>query len=69
MQALGELDELHRAGKITDAQYDLHKAKLMREAGRLSRPLGIKLLIWAAWIVGVVIVLQILTAILTGGGA
>jgi hypothetical protein len=67
MQALGELDELHRAGKISDAQYELHKAKLMREADRQSRPLGIKLLIWAAWIVGVLIVLRILTAIVAGG--
>lgn len=33
-EALDELEALHRAGKISDARYELHKTKLMNEATR-----------------------------------
>jgi ferric-dicitrate binding protein FerR (iron transport regulator) len=60
--ALEELEELHRAGKISDARYELHKANLLSEATRPRRPWSVRLLIWFGIVIVAFVVLRIAIA-------
>jgi hypothetical protein len=59
-KALDELDQLHRAGKISDARYELHKAKLTSEAVNGTASWFARLATWVAIGVGALIVLLII---------
>jgi hypothetical protein len=56
-EALEDLDRLHAAGQVTQAQYDLHKSKLLAEASkpRLSKPV-LALIIVTAMILGWILI-------------
>lgn len=63
--ALDQLDQMHRAGQISDSRYELHKAKLLAEATRRPLPTGVRILITVGAVVVVMpIVFAILRAIL-----
>ena len=41
-EALEELDRLKAAGMVSQAQYDLHRSKLLAEASQPRRPFGFR---------------------------
>lgn len=61
--ALDDLDAMHRAGRISDARYELHKSKLLAEATRPKRSLPVKLLIFVGSVIALLLVLRFLVAI------
>lgn len=62
-QALEQLEQLHRSGQISDARYELHKQKLLSEASRPKRSLGVRILIWVAIVIVLFFVLRFLISI------
>lgn len=64
-KALDELEALHRAGRISDARYELHKQKLLAEATKGRLPLGVRILIFAGLVIVGFLVLRIIGS-LTG---
>ncbi len=62
--ALRELEQLHDAGQIDTAAYEVHKAKLLAEASHPPRSLGVKILIMAGLVIVGFILIRILAPIL-----
>jgi len=74
-QALDELDAAHRAGKISDGRYEMHKQNLLAEAAKEQRRGGpvkrvvVGLAIGVGVIIGLIILINIFSAIVAFNSA
>lgn len=59
LKVLAELDADHAAGKVTDAQYEFYKTRLINEANQKKRPASVTFLIVVGVIVAALILLRI----------
>lgn len=59
--AMRELEQLHSEGKIDQAAYELHKAKLLAEASKPVRPLSFRIALFVVIVLGLVALLHLLT--------
>lgn len=60
--ALADLEQLRTQGKVTQAQYDVHRSKLLAERSKGARPLWLRVAIFAGIILAGIVVIRLLGA-------